>query len=342
MVQRAAKPVPDATKSIFDEEWWPEHVAAAWALSRDRELVEVCAARPDPRGWVVQIEAINRRLAGRPVMLFPSVGSAKKRLRATFNAATAFDVVEAACFRRDAVIARFPGIDDRDRVKVLASVWQGNDPNEHERIPLSDAIWWIASQGANDPVVLDDHARWEWTYTTLVECIINDKVAIFATYPGPAERVPSEHFAEMPVKFLLGGVPMRGRHLEAHVLCAVGTEHQWGDQWFGNGGGKAKWQRLMIPSAELMQCAPFRRFAVPTKARPARRVLKLKSVPKAGKRKRIAQKMLADLREKHLTVDDLHRMPESKLIAIYGRGEDAGRTTVREARAAALSCFDGN
>jgi hypothetical protein len=225
---------------------------------------------------------------------------------------------------------------------VRASIWHGNDPDEHGRISLSHAIWWIASQAGTNPVALDDQSRWERAYATLVGYIVDGKVPIFATYPRPVERMPPEHFAGMPVRFLLGGIPMRGRHLGAHILCAIGTEHPWGDQWFGHSGGKAKWQRLMIPSAELIEWVRVGRLAVRAKAEPARRAPKPKAMPKTGKRKRIMQKMLADLRQKHLTADDLHRMPESELIATYGRDEGAGRTSVREARAAALSEFEGD
>jgi hypothetical protein len=97
----------------------------------------------------------------------------------------------------------------------------------------------------------------------------------------------------------------------------------------------------MIASAELIRWPLFRHSAGPARLKPARRAARPKSAPKTGKRRRITQKMLADLRERRRTVDDLRAMPETKLVATYGRGEGAGRTTVRGARAAALSEFDG-
>jgi hypothetical protein len=264
----SARPV-----SVFGQQTWSTAIATAWVLSRNRQFTEACSRSNFPDDYVIEGEAEEWKRAStrprdqsgrKPVMLFPSVTAACQNLVGTLGTkpdkSAAPDVndikwveyVKSLKFHRAAVLESFPDLDDRDRERLLASVWRGDDPHKHARIPFSHAAWWIASDHGTRPVTLDDVVTWRAGFERILEQVAKG-LTILALDPPPARAISPSEFDSVPIEYpcaALARSPYRGGR-DSHIACTIDSER--GDRYFEKGNSVAKWLRLMVQSAELLK-----------------------------------------------------------------------------------------
>jgi hypothetical protein len=191
---RRVRPVP-----IFDLERWHPSIATLWVLTRNKKFAQACARGYGSDANTVQLEAAEwRRVsflraednqAGRgPVMLFPSVQTARERLQREFGPAS-------ADYARSEVIDRFPALDSPDRDRLMQSLWRAEDPEKCAGLPLSHAAWWLATKGGTEPIILDDWKAWKPAFEklrrhlTAAQILIIDKDGSGVS-PSALEPVP--------------------------------------------------------------------------------------------------------------------------------------------------------
>jgi hypothetical protein len=268
--------------SIFEAEWWPAPVATAWVLSRDRRFTEACTnIHGDTKEWLddMQAQAEIWRLLPEPlsdptdytypIMLFPSSEDAWFALcrETTWGVAGIQGRIRVKSGNLSPwsqelsptdVLVRFPRLEDSDRALVMSSVWSGNNPREHNRIPLSHAAWWIGSKGGISPFALDNSTVWDQAFEALIDHVLQRRISIFADHPPPARRLPSEPFADIPFEYPLARSRYdRSPHKDQpHIACSLQDLDPGTDRYFVEGNIEPKWRRLSIPSSELIKQLP--------------------------------------------------------------------------------------
>jgi hypothetical protein len=251
-----------ASISVFGMQRWPLSISTAWVLTRNEAFVEGCTRREPETGELglgrVKTEAYDwrndtpiegTRLGRRPLMLFPTVEAAADLLRHELNQ-------HQGDFPRDEVLARFPKLADADHSALRASVWRGNDPRRQNRITLSHAAWWIASEQGTRIFPLDDRIEWSPAFDKLLATVVEGELAIFSVDPPPARRVSADLFDGMPVDYPAQALtqpfgspyrPGRDSFIECDLLGAQG------DQYFKAGKFEPAWRGLQVSSNDLLQ-----------------------------------------------------------------------------------------
>jgi hypothetical protein len=241
---------------------WPLSIAAAWVLTREEQFVEGCyraAYNPtlnpvenDATDWRRNTKVGGHDLNRRPVMLFPSAEAASLRLRTVLSH-------DQWDFSRDEVLSSCPPLDG-DQASVMASVWRGQDPEKHKRIPLSHAAWWIASERASQIFALDDRTIWAPAFTSLLCSIVDRQVRVSANDPSPARSMDAALFdladaaGTFPIDFParasegFGGPPYRPGY-GAFIACDLLA----GDRYYTANTREPAWSGLQLLSADLLQ-----------------------------------------------------------------------------------------
>jgi hypothetical protein len=186
---------------IFGLERWALSIATAWVLTRNEEFVADWLSSCFSSGtyaavWRFDMPVPGARLKRHPVMLFPTAESAAQRLHEEIPH-------DKWDFSKDEVLALFPKIDDPNRSTVLASVWRGQNPDEHEWLPLSHAAWWLVSEGGSKVCVLDDAAIWKRAFETLTKTI-----PLFASEPPPYQKIPSHQTLDVFFNYPCQRIPL--------------------------------------------------------------------------------------------------------------------------------------
>jgi hypothetical protein len=260
-VQEAARARirPTPAVSVFDLERWQASIATVWVLSRNESFTQACARGYGSDANTVQLEADEWRRAGflqaednqacrGPVMLFPSVLAAWERLRREFGP-------ESADYARSEVLARFPDLDSPDRDRLLQSVWRAEDPKKCAALPLSHAAWWLATRRGTELIILDDWRVWKVAYEKVRRHLVGAQIPIV---DKNGQDVSPREFAvvgfDYPCRAHARSPYAAGRH--TYIACAL-TPHEsvHGDQFFAAGSNTAKWQNLMLSSAEFIRAA---------------------------------------------------------------------------------------
>jgi len=248
--------------SILDPGWWPVPAATAWVLSRNREFAEACnridegyVIEGQVSGWRHDVPIGDTSLGRKPVMLFPTVASARAALVAkTWCMRTRGAELSAADVR-----AAFPALDHPDRARVLASVWRGVDPHREERVGLSHAAWWIASKGGTEVIILDAWGTWESAFKQLLGWHDRGWVPIrgvnpeppWRPVPGEVDGVQIEYPCHASDSHRHGSGYEIGRN--SFIACTIDpAAGVMGDRYFERGSKDPKWERLAVRSADLI------------------------------------------------------------------------------------------
>ena len=256
--------VEPTSSSILDAEWWPFGVAAGWVLSRNERFAVECHQETNPPiaavrnaayQWRWDIKVDGCSLGRRPIMLFPSEEIAAEQLQAEVDAARIR--CEDNAYSAVNIRSRFPQIDYPDRVRVAASMWQGQDPNKCRRISLSHAAWWIASTQGTTPFALDDRAAWASAFTPLLQSIVDKDVQVFGVVAQPpVQKVPADSFDGVPVEYPArasegsGGSPYQHGY---HAFVAADLLAH-GDRYYARGKREAIWRGLQLSTVDLLKC----------------------------------------------------------------------------------------